>query len=261
MPDVSIRPLAVVTGASAGLGKTFARRLAERGHDVLLVARDAERLAALASELNAAHGTLCEPWPADLARDADVDRLVARLNADGRLVMLVNNAGFGTTKALARAEPAGQEGMVRLHCLTPMRLTQAALPGMLERKRGTIINVSSVASFAGSPGNVNYCATKAYLRVFSETLAMECAGRGVEVQALCPGFTYTEFHDRIAFDRGRIPAWLWMSAESVIDTSLAQAARGGSPVCIPGLKYKLIVFLLKNFSWVLAPLRGRHRRD
>ncbi|MBI2796252.1 MAG: SDR family oxidoreductase [Gemmatimonadetes bacterium] len=257
----SARPLAVVTGASAGLGRVFAQRLAAGGHDVLLVARDAGRLDALAAALNTAHGAACEPWPADLSRDADVDRLVGRLRGDERLAILVNNAGFGTTKALAKADPAGQEAMVRVHCLAPMRLTQAALPGMLARRRGTVINVSSVASFAGSPGNVNYCATKAYLRVFSETLALECAGRGVAVQALCPGFTYTEFHDRIAFDRGRIPAWLWMSAESVIDTSLAQAARGGKTVCIPGAKYKVIVWLLRNFSWVLAPLRGRHRRD
>ena len=257
----SHRPLAVVTGASAGLGKVFAQRLAAKGLDVVLVARDSGRLTALATELNAAHGVACEPWPADLSRDADVDPLVERLRGDERLAMLVNNAGFGTTKSLARADPAGQEAMVRLHCLAPMRLTQAALPGMLARRSGTVINVSSVASFAGSPGNVNYCATKAYLRFFSQTLALECAGRGVNVQALCPGFTYTEFHDRIAFDRGRIPRWLWMSAESVIDTSLAQAARGGSAVCIPGLKYKAIVWLLKYGGWVLAPLQARHRRD
>ena len=261
MPAESIRRLAVVTGASAGLGKVFARRLAALGHDVLLVARDGDRLATLAAELNAAHGARCEAWPADLVKDAEVDRLVARLSSDDRLVMLVNNAGFGTTKALAKADAAGQEGMVRLHCLTPMRLAQAALPGMLARRRGAIINVSSVASFAGSAGNVNYCATKAYLRVFSETLALECVGRGVDVQALCPGFTYTEFHDRIAFDRGRIPAWLWMSAESVIDASLAQVARGGKPVCIPGAKYRMIVWLMQNLGWVMAPLRKRHRRD
>lgn len=257
----SPRPLAVVTGASAGLGKVFAQRLAAAGHDVALVARDAARLEALAAELSAAHGVAAEAWPADLAQAAQVDGLVARLRAHPRLAVLVNNAGFGTNGVLAKADPAGQEQMVAVHVMATSRLSQAALPGMLDRRRGTIINVSSVASFTATMGNVNYCATKAYIRVFSEALALECAGRGVTVQALCPGFTYSEFHDRVGMDRGRIPRWLWMGAERVIDESLAAARRGGPVVVVPGTRYKVIVFLLRHFSWVLAPLRGRHRRD
>ncbi|MBI3790732.1 MAG: SDR family NAD(P)-dependent oxidoreductase, partial [Gemmatimonadetes bacterium] len=197
----SPRPLAVVTGASAGLGKVFAQRLAAAGHDVALVARDAARLEALAAELSAAHGVAAEAWPADLAQAAQVDGLVARLRAHPRLAVLVNNAGFGTNGVLAKADPAGQEQMVAVHVMATSRLSQAALPGMLDRRRGTIINVSSVASFTATMGNVNYCATKAYIRVFSEALALECAGRGVTVQALCPGFTYSEFHDRVGMDR------------------------------------------------------------
>lgn len=261
IPSATERPLAVVTGASAGLGKVFAQRLAASGHDLALVARDAGRLETLAAELSAAHGISAEAWPADLGRPEDVDRLVGRLRAHPRLAVLVNNAGFGTNGVLAKADPAGQELMLAVHVVATSRLSQAALPGMLARSRGTIINVSSVASFTATLGNVNYCATKAYVRVFSEALALECAGRGVTVQALCPGFTYTEFHDRVGMDRGRIPAWLWMGAERVIDESLAAARAGGPVVLVPGKRYKAIVFLLRYGAWIVAPLKARHRRD
>ncbi len=261
VPSAADRPLAVITGASAGLGKVFAQRLAAKGYDLALVARDAARLDALGAELAARHGIVAESWPADLGRTEDVDGIVARLKAAPRVDMLVNNAGFGTQGALAKAEPAGQEQMIEVHVMTTNRLTQAALPGMLERKRGAIINVSSVASFTATEGNVNYCATKAYLRVFSEALALECKGRGVTVQALCPGFTYTEFHDRLGFDRGNVPKLMWMSAERVVDASLAAAAAGGPVVVVPGKRYKALVLGIKYASWALAPLRKRHRRD
>ncbi len=261
VPSAAERPFAVITGASAGLGKVFAQRLAAKGYDLALVARDGARLTALGAELTAAHGVRVETWPADLGRTDAVDALVAQLRAAPRVDLLVNNAGFGTQGALAKADPAGQEQMIAVHVVATNRLTQAALPGMLARRTGAIINVASVASFTASEGNVNYCATKAYLRVFSEALALECVGRGVTVQALCPGFTYTEFHDRLGFDRGNVPTWLWMSAERVIDDSLAAVAARGPVVVVPGKRYKLIVWLLRYFAWVLAPLKGRHRRD
>lgn len=259
--DTATRPLALVTGASTGLGKVFATRLAAQGFDLLLVARDGDRLRRLGAELQEAHGASCEAWPADLVQDAEIERLLARVRAAPNLAMIVNNAGFGTMGTLARIDPVPQDAMVRLHTLAPMRLTQAALPGMIARKRGTIINVSSVASFTAGIGNVNYCATKAYLRVFSQALALEVGHSGVRVQALCPGFFYSEFHDRLNFDRGRIPAWLWMSADYVVDTSLAQAARGGDTVCVPGWQYKVIVFALRYLSWAIGPLQRRYRRD
>ena len=255
------RPVAVVTGASAGLGKVFAQRLAASGHDLRLVARDGQRLETLAAELSGAHGISAAAWPCDLSRTAEVDALVARLRAAPHVDMLVNNAGFGTKGALAKADPAGQEQMIQVHVMAANRLTQAVLSGMLARTRGTVINVASVASFTASEGNVNYCATKAYLRVFSEALALECRGRGVTVQALCPGFTYTEFHDRLGFDRGNVPSWLWMSAERVIDESLAAAAAGGPVVVVPGKRYKALVWGIRHMAWALAPLRNRHRRD
>lgn len=256
-----VRPLAVVTGASAGIGKVFCERLAARGHDLLLVARDGNRLQALKQELEQRYRVGVEVFPADLTVDTDVSLLAESVTRSPNLAVLVNNAGFGTRDALADASPARQEAMLQLHVMAPMRLTQAALPVLMKNKRGAILNVSSVASFLFSAYNVNYCATKAYLRVFSEGLAAELAGTGVRVQALCPGFTRSEFHRRMGVDGGEIPGWMWMSAASVVDTSLAALERGWPVVCVPGLRYKLIVFLLRFAPhWLIGRVSGRRLR-
>jgi uncharacterized protein len=257
----SARPLAAVTGASAGIGKVFAERLAQRGHDLLLVARDGARLQALSDELARAHGVVVHVLVADLSTDAGIALLASRLREESRLAMLVNNAGFGTMGTIVTADPKGQSDMLRLHVLATHELTAAALPGMVARNAGTIITVASVASWAPTPGNVNYNATKAYQRMYCEALATELRGSNVHVQALCPGFTYTEFHDRLGSGRGGIPTWAWLPAERVVDESLAQASARGDVVCIPGKRFKLIVFLLKYGSWVLSPLRKSYRRD
>ena len=255
------RPLAVVTGASAGIGKVFCERLAARGHDLLLVARDGNRLEALKQELQQRYGVGVEVFPADLTNDTDVSLLAETLTRSPNLALLVNNACFGTRDALADASPARQEAMLQLHAVAPMRLSQAALPVLLKNKRGAIVNVSSVASFVFSANNVNYCATKAYLRVFSEGLAAELAGSGVRVQALCPGFTRSEFHQRMGVDAGDIPGWMWISATRVVDTSLAALKRGWPVVCVPGFRYKLIVFLLRvTPRWVIGRVTGRRLR-
>src|SRR5215210_9247068 len=199
------RPLAIVTGASAGIGRVFCERLASRGHDLMAVARDGNRLEALKRELEERYGIQVEVFPADLTIDTDVRLLIARITQSPQLALLVNNAGFGTRGPLINTSPARQEAMLRLHTMAPMRLSQAALPVLLHNKRGAIVNVSSVASFVYAPENVNYCATKAYLTTFSEGLAAELAGSGVRVQALCPGFTRTEFHQRMEADATEIP--------------------------------------------------------
>jgi len=239
------RPLAVVTGATAGIGREFCLQLAAGGHDLIVTARNAGRLEALRQELEGKHGIAVEVFPADLTIDTDVSLLAERLSRSPQLAVLVNNAGFGTRGDLANASPALQEAMLRLHVMAPMRLSQAALPGLLTRGSGAIVNVSSVASFLYSAGNVNYCATKAYLTVFSEGLAAELAGTGVTVQALCPGFTHTEFHQRMAVDVGHLPGWMWLSARQVVRTSLRAVKRGRPVVCIPSMRYKLIVLLLR----------------
>jgi len=258
---MSTRPLALVTGASAGIGKVFCDRLAARGYDLIVVARDGNRLEGLKVELEQRHGTTVEVFPADLTIDDDVSRLGGLLAGSERLALLVNNAGFGTRGTLADASPAQQEAMLRLHVMAPMRLTQAALPVLLKNGRGGIVNVSSVASFLNSGGNINYCATKAYLTSFSEGLAAELAGTGVRVQALCPGFTHTEFHQRMEVDVATVPRWMWLPATRVVETSLRTLERGGPVVCIPGLRYKLMVLLLRlTPQWLigrLAALRSR----
>jgi short-subunit dehydrogenase len=245
MTAETTRPLAVVTGASAGIGKVFCEKLAGRGYDLIVVARDGNRLESLRQELEQRHGIAVEVFPADLTIDTDVSLLAERLTRSPQLALLVNNAGFGSRGTLVDASPSQQEAMLRLHIMAPMRLAQAALPVLLASRRGAIVNVSSVASFVYSAGNINYCATKAYLTTFSEGLAAEVAGTGVKVQALCPGFTHTEFHQRMKADVGEVPRWMWMPAERVVETSLRSLERGGPVVCIPGTRYKLVVLLLR----------------
>jgi uncharacterized protein len=242
---MDVRPLAVVTGASAGIGKVFCEKLAARGYDLIVASRNAARLESLREDLEAKYGVSVEVFPADLTIDTDVSLLAERLTRSPQLALLVNNAGFGTRGKLADASPALQEAMLRLHTMTPMRLSQAALPVLLAGRRGGIINVSSVASFVYSAGNVNYCATKAYLTNFSEGLAAELAGSGLTVQALCPGFTKSEFHQRMNVGTAELPRRMWLSADYVVKTSLRAFDRGGPVVCIPGLRYKLIVLLLR----------------
>ena len=260
---MSQRPLALVTGASAGLGTVFTRSLAARGYDLILVARDATRLQALAGELATA-GSRATVVAADLSTDDGVRDTEQAIASAGRLDLLVNNAGFGTRGAIVHADPAGQEQMLRLHVIATHRLCRAALQLMVPARRGGIINVASVASFVNSTGNVNYCATKAFQRSYSEGLALECAPVGIRVQALCPGFTHTEFHARMGDDqKSRAPDWLWTSATQVVETSLRQLERGGATVCVPGVQYKVAVFLARHLpQWVKALMMGGvYKRD
>jgi len=250
---------ALITGASAGLGRIFAQRLASQAYDLILVARDAARLQTLADELTLQYGVSVEVVAADLGRDEGMRGVAERISKTPRLAFLVNNAGFGTKGKLADRPVAEQATMLKLHVMAPMLLTRAALPGMIERGNGTIINVASVASFVQSAGNVNYCATKAYLRSFSEGLALELVDTGVHVQALCPGFTHTEFHERAAIKEDTVPAVLWLDAERVVKESLAQAARRGPVVCIPSVRYKLLVTLLTYLpGWFKARVTGKY---
>jgi short-subunit dehydrogenase len=253
------RPLALVTGASAGIGRAYADRLAGRGHDLVIVGRDAGRLDTLARELGTKHGVALEVFPADLSYDEEIDRLVDRVGAGPPLAVLVNNAGFGTKGRLVNTAPGPQAAMLHLHTLAPMRVTQAALPAMVARGSGAIVNVSSVAAFVFSPGSVNYCATKAYLNVFSEGLAAELRGTGVRVQALCPGFTQTEFHQRMGVAQRATYGARWLSAEFVVDRSLASLDRGGPVVCVPGARYRVAVAALRHVPRRLLEYLTRRR--
>ena len=236
--------VAVVTGASAGIGREFCEQLAGRGYDLLMVARDGARLNSVQQELGTRHRVAVEVHPADLSVEGDIERLASRVEGLAPS-LLVNNAGFGTRGTLLEVDPARQAAMVRLHTLAPMRLTMAVLPAMVRRGSGGIVNVSSVASFVYSAGNVNYCATKAYLTTFTEGVAAELRGTGVRAQALCPGFTRTEFHQRMEATAIGLPGMPWMSSEAVVRTSLESLERGGPVVCVPGIAYKLLVRLVR----------------
>ena len=241
-------PLALITGASSGIGATFARQLAARGYDLVLVARRRDRLEQQARAIQAGHPAQVEVLPADLTRDTDIKAVEDRIAAAPNLEFLVNNAGFGITGRFFSVALDGQDQMHRLHVLAPMRLMHAALQGMVARGRGNIINVSSVSSFGQNPGSVSYSATKTWMSSFTEGIYMELKSIGspVRVQALCPGFTLSEFHDTMHFDRKAIPAWMWMSAGEVVDTSLRALDRDRLFV-IPGWRYRLLVFVMRAF--------------
>ncbi len=257
---------AVITGASSGLGELFARKLAARGTHLLLAARRADRLQSLQAELQKTHGIQVEICPCDLAQPAGLETLAARIESAPPPDLLINNAGFGTLGRFHETDYQRQLDMVHVHVLATMRLTRAVLPAMVRRGSGAIINVSSVAAFFRSGGNANYCATKGWMNHFTEALRIELDGipSPVVVQALCPGFTYTEFHDTLGVKRDRIPAWLWMPADFVVEESL-KALLTGKVFVIPSWKYRLGAAIgeLLPVSWRMALERAsphqRHR--
>ena len=255
------RPVALISGASAGIGATFARALAARGYDLILVARRRDRLEALAAELDSHAGQgpglprATEIIQADLTDSAQLKLVEARAGAEPRLELLVNNAGFGISGRFWETDVEMQNQLHLLHILAIMRLTHAALGAMVARNRGAIVNVSSVAGFVHSPGSVTYSASKRWINSFTEGLDLELKSMGsaVRIQALCPGFTYSEFHDVAGIDRRTIPAALWTTAEDVVEASLAGLEQGELFV-IPGWRYRLLVRLLRitPASWTRA---------
>lgn len=251
---------ALITGASAGIGAAFARELAREGYDLVLVARRENRLRALAEEIALQHPVSVEVFPADLDNPQDVERLERRINESADLSLLVNNAGFGTGRSFAEADVEPELRMVNVHVVAPMRLMHAALPGMIARGYGAVINVSSLNAFVPAPGNATYGATKSFLNAFSEAVQGEVWGTGVRVQALCPGFTVTELHDAVQFDRTRIPSFLWMQPEPVVAASL-RGLRANQTVVIPGLLNKLMFGLITFLPFEIArPVASVARR-
>jgi uncharacterized protein len=232
--------LAVITGAAGGLGSSFANKLAKRGHRLLLVDRRLNQLEQVCESITALHGVPAEPCAVDLCKREEVDRLGKRLEQIADVDLLVNNAGFGSLEYFVDAPAKSLLDMVDVHVAAPTILTRAVIPGMIERNRGAIINVSSVSAWLQSAGNVQYGATKTYLAVFSVALHQELRGTNIRVQALCPGFTRTEFHDAECMKRfevrGRLPEYFWMSADEVVDCSLRKLS-GSQVVITPGLGY------------------------
>jgi len=245
------KPIALITGASAGIGAAFARALKARGYELVLVARRPPRLEALAAEF----GASTEIIQADLTDSAELKTVEARLRAEPPIDLLVNNAGFGVVGRFWETDAGKQEEMHRLHILALMRLTHAALGPMVAANRGAIVNVSSVAGFVQSPGSITYSASKAWINSFTEGLDLELksARSAVRMQALCPGYTHSDFQEVAGVDKKTIPDALWMPAEDVVEASLDGLERGELFV-VPGWRYKLIVGLVRFLpaAWIRA---------
>jgi short-subunit dehydrogenase len=235
-------PIALVTGGTAGIGAAFARELAARGYDLVLVARTASRLDEVARELRAG-GREVETIVADLGVLADVERVAARLADTARPIdMLVNNAGYGMKSKLGDPDIAEASHANMVMMQGPLVLSAAVVPGMRERGHGAIVNVASVAGYT-SMGL--YSAIKAWMRVYSESLSNELHGTGVTVTALLPGWVRTEFHDRAEIRTSAIPGPLWLTSDFLVKACLKDVARGRA-VSIPSVRYRFLSWLLRH---------------
>ena len=224
---------ALITGATAGIGRAFACELASRGMNLVLVARDEPRLLALAGELNFDFGVEVQVISADLSQHAQIDEVACRAAADD-IDLVVNNAGFGLNQPFVGGDLQAEQQMLDVLVTATLRITHAALPGMVERNRGGVINVSSVASWLASG---TYSAAKSWVTTFSESLATQLRGSDAHVMALCPGFTRTEFHDRANMETTTIPEWMWLDVDAVVKEALTDFA-GQHAVSVPGVQYK-----------------------
>jgi short-subunit dehydrogenase len=253
------RPVALITGPTSGLGEGYARRFARDGYDLVLVARDVDRLVALSADLRSAHGVDVEVLPADLARADGRQSVCDRLGKG--VQVLVNNAGFGTSGEFWTADPDLLQRQLDVNVTAVMHLTRAALPPMLAAGRGSVINIASVAGLLSGRGST-YSASKAWVVFFSEGLANGLTGTGVGVHAVCPGFVRTEFHQRAGIDMASIPGPMWLTVDDVVDESLADVAKG-TVVSIPGMQYKVLTtagrFIPRGFVRGVTKRMGRGR--
>jgi short-subunit dehydrogenase len=235
MTNPSDKGRALITGASSGIGAVYADRLARRGYDLIVVARDRARLADLANRLSADTGRKAEVLVADLTRKADLLAVEERLHSDKRITMLVNNAGFGATATLMDSDPDTLESMIQLNVVAPTRLARAAMAGFVARGNGTIINIASIVAL--SPELLNgatYSATKAYVVNFTQALHHELGAKHVRLQAVLPGATRTEFWDTFGLPLKHLPEEIVMSAEEMVDAALSGLDQG-ELITIPSL--------------------------
>ncbi|GGK68340.1 SDR family NAD(P)-dependent oxidoreductase [Streptomyces flaveus] len=233
---------ALITGSTAGIGAAFARHLASDGHNLVLVARDKKRLGEQATELHDRHGIEAEVLAADLATDDGIESVAGRLSDRKNSVdLLVNNAGFGNKGRYLDVPMADELKMLKVHCEAVLRLTSAATESMRDRGRGGVVNVASVAAFLPRG---TYGASKAWVVQFTQGAARDLAGSGVRLMALCPGFVRTEFHERAGMGTDSIPNWMWLDADKLVATALADLARGKT-VSIPDPRYKALMGVMK----------------
>ncbi|MHA7264224.1 SDR family NAD(P)-dependent oxidoreductase [Arthrobacter sp. TMN-37] len=248
----------MITGATAGLGAEFARELAARGSNLVLVARDAARLDETARRLRQDSGVTVETLPADLLGDGGLERVTARLSGDAvPVTTLINNAGYGLRHAFADNPFEEERRHLRIHVEVPLALSHAVLGGMRRRGSGRIINVASVAGFVPRG---TYGAAKAAMISFSRWANVAYGREGITVTALCPGFVHTEFHDRMGMDKSTIPGWMWLNPEQVIAEGLRDAAAGRA-VSIPSVKYKVLAAVARTMpSRLVADIAARGRQ-
>jgi uncharacterized protein len=244
---------ALITGATSGIGLAFARTLARRGHDLVLVARDRGRLDVVAAELSG-HGIRVEVLAADLGDRAQLAMVEDYIGTHG-IEILVNNAGFGVPQRFSTGDLDAEQQMLDVLVTAVMRLTHAALPGMIARGSGAVLNVSSIAGWITGG---TYSASKAWVTVFSESLALELAGTGVHVTAVCPGFTHTEFHQRASMEMEGVPEWMWLEAQDVVDRALRDV-RKGRPVSVAGPQYKALSIAAQYLPRPLVRALGSRR--
>lgn len=233
---------ALVTGATAGIGESFTRLLAENNYNIVLVARDLPRLKERASELEAKYAIQTHVIQADLSTDAGCT-IVEQYIENNQIDVLINNAGFGINKAFTVSALDVEQQLLDVLVRTPMRLMHVALPQMKQRNKGVVINVSSVAGFIAGG---TYSASKSYLTVLSESLHTELAGTNVKISALCPGFTRTEFHQRGRMSMKGLPNFMWLDSDTLVAKAWSDALKGEA-ISIPGWQYQLLVFVIQRF--------------
>jgi short-subunit dehydrogenase len=246
---------ALVTGATAGIGESFTRLLAENNYNVVLVARDMPRLEQRARELESKYSIQTHIIQADLATDAGCSS-VEKYISTNQIDVLINNAGFGINKAFTMSLLEAEQQLLDVLVRTPMRLMHVALPLMKERNKGVVINVSSVASFIAGG---TYSASKSYLTVLSESLHTELAGTHVKISALCPGFTRTEFHQRGRMSMKGLPGFMWLNSDDLVAKAWSDALKGEA-ISIPGWQYQLLVFIIKRLPRKIVRKVGMNLR-
>lgn len=243
---------ALITGASSGIGEAFALKFAQLGYDLIITGRRKDLLANIATKLRSTYNISVEALTVELTDDEALEKLANKIKETKNLHILVNNAGFGSHSFFFDSDYQDHVNMVKVHILAPMRLIYAALPGMIQRNEGILINVASLGGKTPSPKSATYNASKSFLQIFSESIYLENIHSNIKMQILCPGFTKTHFHENVnldAFAQRNKGIIRWMSPEQVVNISLKNLKRG-KLICIPGFWNKVL--------WVLADIIPRN---